>query len=53
MRVMESFEGNKVIRRWYCCGHKWQKTFEFSDLEAASWTPVCPKCEGWDESQYV
>lgn len=61
MRMFESFidgcltkSGDlEILRTWECCGNHWTKQFLFNDLEAAAWTPVCPKCGGFDGTFFV
>lgn len=57
MNLIESYiddDGETKIRRtWACCEEIWVKTFDPEDLEQAAWTPVCPKCGGFDGSFFA
>jgi hypothetical protein len=43
----------EIFRSWECCGNRWTKNFPYDDLEAASWTPVCPSCGGFDGTLFI
>lgn len=43
----------KIRRTWQCCGATWSKEIDPKDLEEVAWTPVCPKCGGFDGTFFI
>ena len=42
-----SFEFNGLIyfkRVWKCSHNRWEKTFLWNDIDAASYIPICERC---------
>jgi len=43
----------KLKRTWTCCGNIWCKEIKPNDLNEIAWTPICPKCGGFDGTLFI